>query len=87
MRTTRVFIIHPQRLVCVALRDLMEKFGDLMVVGVSCDFAGAQAAEKTRNKPVRFFPAALCPPAKNAYICLQLQRLIRNCLCPTPPTK
>lgn len=44
MRTTRVFIIHPQRLVCVALRDLMEKFGDLMVVGVSCDFAGAQAA-------------------------------------------
>ena len=39
-----IYYSSPARLVYVALRDLMEKFGDLMVVGVSCDFAGAQAA-------------------------------------------
>ena len=41
---TKIFIVHPQRLVCVGLKDVMEKFGDLTVVGTSCGFAGMEKA-------------------------------------------
>ncbi len=40
----KVFVAHPQRLVCVALKDILEKFGDICPVGTSCDFAGAEEA-------------------------------------------
>lgn len=40
----KVFVAHPQRLVCVALKDILEKFGDVRPVGFSCDFAGAEEA-------------------------------------------
>lgn len=38
----KIFIAHPQKLVCTALTDILEKFGDFSVVGTSCDFASAR---------------------------------------------
>lgn len=39
----KIFVAHPQRLVCVALKDILEKFGDFQVVGFGCDYASAQS--------------------------------------------
>ena len=39
----KIFVAHPQRLVCVALKDILEKFGDFQVVGFGSDYASAGA--------------------------------------------
>lgn len=41
---TKIFIAHPQKLVCEALKDIMEKYGNFTVAGTSSDFASAEKA-------------------------------------------